>query len=134
MPIRYLLDTNIASFVIKGNFPQVRQRLLKVPMPDVGISVVTEAELRFGVARLPEATTLKTAIEEFLLRVEIHPWNSRAAQHYAYIRAALEREGISLGNLDMMIAAQALASECILVTNDQGFRRVTKLKIEDWTH
>ncbi|MDP9160794.1 MAG: type II toxin-antitoxin system VapC family toxin [Acidobacteriota bacterium] len=133
MPVRYLLDTNIASFIIKGNLPQVRQRLLKIPMSDVGISVVTEAELRFGVARLSEATRLKTAIEEFLLRVEILPWDSRAAQHYAYIRAELQREGIPLGNLDMMIAAQALAAECTLVTNDQGFHRVNKLKIEDWS-
>ena len=133
MPVRYLLDTNMAGLVIRGNFPQVRQRLLKVPMPDVGISVVTEAELRFGVARLPKATRLKTAIDEFLLRVEILPWDSQASQHYARIRALLEREGIPLGNLDVMIAAQALAAECILVTNDQGFHRVKKLKIEDWS-
>ncbi|GAC1437336.1 MAG: type II toxin-antitoxin system VapC family toxin [Terriglobales bacterium] len=133
MPVRYLLDTNIASFVIKSNFPKVRERLLKVPMSDVGISVVTEAELRFGVARLPNATRLKTAIDEFLLRVEILTWDSQAAQQYARIRALLEREGIPLGNLDMMIAAQALAAECILVTNDQGFHLVNKLKIEDWS-
>ena len=57
MAVRYLLDTNTASYVIKGNFPRVRARLLKVPMAEVGISVVTEAELRFGVARRPEATS-----------------------------------------------------------------------------
>ena len=72
MPVRYLLeDQHRQLHYSKGNLPQVRQRLLKVPMSDVGISVVTEAELRFGVARLPEATRLKTAIEEFLIRVEI---------------------------------------------------------------
>ena len=69
MAVRYLLDTNTASYVIKGNFPRVRARLLKVPMAEVGISVVTEAELRFGVARRPEATSLKSVVEEFLLRV-----------------------------------------------------------------
>ena len=132
MAVRYLLDTNTASYVIKGNFPRVRERLLKVPMSQVGISVVTEAELRFGVARLPEATKLKTVVEEFLLRVEVLPWTSEAAQHYARIRAALEREGEPMGNLDMMIAAQALAEEAVLITHDRVFRRVKGLKVEDW--
>jgi tRNA(fMet)-specific endonuclease VapC len=132
MAVRYLLDTNTASYVIKGNFPRVRERLLKVPMSQVGISVVTEAELRFGVARLPEATKLKTVVEEFLLRVEVLPWTSEAAQHYARIRAALEKEGEPMGNLDMMIAAQALAEEAVLVTHDRVFRRVKGLKVEDW--
>ena len=70
MPVRYLLDTNTASYVIKGNFPRVRERLMKTPMAEVGISAITEAELRFGVARKPAAIRLKTAVEEFLLRVE----------------------------------------------------------------
>lgn len=133
MAVRYLLDTNTASYVIKGNFPRVRERLLKVPMAEVGISVVTEAELRFGVARRPEATTLKTVVEEFMLRVEILPWNSEAAQHYAHIRAVLEKEGEPMGNLDMMIAAQAVAADAVLVTHDRVFRRVKGLKIEDWS-
>ena len=93
MLTRYLLDTNMASYVIKGNFPQVRERLLTIPMAEVGISVVTEAELRFGIARKPEAVRLKAAVEEFLLRVEVLPWDSEAAQHYAQVRAVLERAG-----------------------------------------
>jgi len=133
MPTRYLLDTDMASYVIKGNIPRVRERLLKVPMAQVSISVVTEAELRFGVARRPEAVRLKTAVEEFLLRVEVLPWDSEAAQHYARVRAALERAGESMGNLDMMIAAQALAAQAVLVTHDRAFRRVKQVKIEDWT-
>jgi tRNA(fMet)-specific endonuclease VapC len=133
MAVRYLLDTNTASYVIKGNFPHVRQRLLKVPMSEVGISVVTEAELRFGVARLPQAVKLGMAVEEFLLRVEVLPWNSDAAEHYASLRARLEEDGEPMGNLDLMIAAQALAAEATLVTNDRVFRRVRGLRIEDWT-
>jgi tRNA(fMet)-specific endonuclease VapC len=133
MAVRHLLDTNTASYIIKGNFPRVRERLLKVPMAEVGISVVTEAELRFGVARLPEATAMKRVVEEFLLRVESLPWTSAAAQHYARIRAILEREGEPMGNLDLMIAAQALAAEAVLVTHDRVFRRVRGLKREDWS-
>lgn len=132
MAVRYLLDTNTASYVIKGNVPRVRLRLLKVPMAEVGISVVTEAELRFGVARHPEATALKSAVEEFLLRVEALPWNSEAARHYARIRASLEKDGEPMGNLDLMIAAHAVAAEVVLVTRDHVFRRVKGLKVEDW--
>ena len=133
MPVRYLLDTNTVSYIIKGNVPQVRQRLLAVPMAQVAISVITEAELRFGVARKPQAGRLGTAVDEFLLRVEVLPWASDAARHYAQVRAALEREGKLLGNLDLMIAAQTLAVSAILVTNDRAFRRVKRLKIEDWS-
>lgn len=133
MPTRYLLDTNMASYVIKGNIPRVRERLVKVPMAQVAISAVTEAELRFGVARRPEAARLETAVEEFLLRVDSLPWDSAAARNYARVRAALERVGKPMGNLDMMIAAHALAVQAVLVTSDRVFRRVEQLKIQDWS-
>jgi tRNA(fMet)-specific endonuclease VapC len=133
MPVRYLLDTNMASYVIKGNIPRVRERLLRVPMAEVGISVITEAELRFGVARKPAATQLKIAVEEFLVRVEILSWDSGAARQYATIRATLEAIGQPMGNLDMMIAAHGLAAEAAVVTHDQVFRRVNGLKSVDWT-
>jgi tRNA(fMet)-specific endonuclease VapC len=133
MRVRYLLDTNMASYVIKGNFPHGRERLVKVPMSEVGISAVTEAELRFGVAKIPGAARLETAVEEFLLRVEILPWDSAAAHHYAAIRAALERAASPMGNLDMIIAAHALAVAAALVTHDRAFHRIKHLKLEDWT-
>jgi tRNA(fMet)-specific endonuclease VapC len=133
MAVRYLLDTNTVSYIIKGTFPHVRERLLKVPISAVGISVVTEAEMRFGVARLPQATKVAIVVEEFLLRVEVLPWDSPAARQYARLRAALEEHGEPMGNLDLMIAAEALAVDAILVSNDRVFRRVKGLKVEDWT-
>jgi tRNA(fMet)-specific endonuclease VapC len=133
MPIRYLLDTNTVSYIIKGNRPRVREQLLRVVMAEVGISVITEAELWFGLARRPEATRLKTVVEEFLLRVEVLPWDSEAARQYLRIRAALEGGGEPMGNLDLMIAAQAVASELVLVSSDAVFRRVKGLKIRDWS-
>lgn len=133
MAIRYLLDTNMASYVIKGNVPHVRENLRQVPMAEVGISAVTEGELRFGVARKPGAARLHVAVEEFLVRVEILPWDSSAAQHYAVLRCAMEDSGTPMGSLDMMIAAQALAIEAKLVTHDRVFRRLKHLNIQDWT-
>ncbi|MFY9682969.1 MAG: type II toxin-antitoxin system VapC family toxin [Candidatus Sulfotelmatobacter sp.] len=133
MAVRYLLDTNTVSYIIKGIFPHVRERLLKVPISEVRISVITEAELRFGLARLPQATKLAIVVEAFLLRVEVLPWDSPAARHYARLRAVLEEQGEPMGNLDLMIAAEALAAGAILVSNDRAFRRVKGLKVEDWT-
>ena len=133
MSPRYLLDTNTASYIIKGNIPRVRKRLLKVPMSGLLISAVTEAELLYGAARKSNSVRLKTAVDEFLLRVDSLPWDSNAARRYADLRAALEIAGTPMGNLDMMIAAHALAAEAILVTNDRSFFRLKHLKIEDWT-
>ncbi|HTW58485.1 MAG TPA: type II toxin-antitoxin system VapC family toxin [Terriglobales bacterium] len=133
MPVRYLLDTNIASYAIKRNVPQVRVALLSVPMSEIGVSVVTEAELRFGVARRGASAHLKLAVEEFLLRVEILPWDSEAAKRYSELRSALEDSGTPIANFDLMIAAHALAVGATLVTHDRVFRRVKQLKIKDWT-
>lgn len=83
-------------------------------------------------ARRPEAAELKRVVEEFLLRVQSVAWDSEAARHYADIRASLESRGEPMGNVDLMIAAQARAAEVVLVTHDQAFRRVKGLKVEDW--
>lgn len=130
---RYLLDTNIASHIIKGNSPAVDRRLVKVAMAQLAISAVTEGKLRFGAARLPHAVRLHALIEDFFLRVAILPWDSDAAQQYGRLCATLEREGQTMGNLDVMIAAHALALGAVLVTHDHAFGRVRKLRIEDWT-
>ena len=130
---RYLLDTNIASFIIKGNSPAVDRRLAKVAMAQLAVSAVTEGELRFGAARLPHATRLNNLIEDFFLRVAVLPWDSDAAQQYGRLRATPEREGQPMGNLDAMIAAHALALDAILVTNDHAFARIKKLRLADWT-
>jgi tRNA(fMet)-specific endonuclease VapC len=129
----YLLDTNIASYIIKGTSPPVRRRLNQVAMAQLSISAVTEGELRYGVARRPDAAGLRKVVEQFFLRVRIHPWDSEAAQQYGAIRAALEKAGRPMGNLDIMIAAHAVALGAVLVTNDHAFRRIETLRIEDWT-
>jgi len=133
MAIQFLLDTNIATWIIKGSSPAVDRRLVRVPMAQLAISAVSEGELRFGTARLPQAVRLHAMIEDFFLRVAIQPWDSDSARQYGQLRAALAREGQPMGNLDVMIAAHALALNAVLVTNDHAFARIKKLKIEDWT-
>jgi tRNA(fMet)-specific endonuclease VapC len=133
MPVQYLLDTNIASYIIKGNVPAVRRKLLRIPMAQIFISSITEAELRYGVALRPGAVTLERIVEEFLLHVTTMPWDSQAAREYANLRAEIERIGQPMGNLDLLIAAHALSLGAVLVTSDRAFSRIKKLKIENWT-
>lgn len=131
---RYMLDTNIASYIIKGQQAAIRERLRNVPMTNICISAITEAELLRGVARKPEARRLAVIVKEFLLRVEILPWDSAAANAYAQLRTACENDGKSLGVMDMLIAAHSFAVGAILVSNDRAFYNVEHhLMLEDWT-
>jgi tRNA(fMet)-specific endonuclease VapC len=131
---RFMLDTNVASYIIKGANDAVQKRLENVPMASLCISAVTQAELLRGVAKKPDAKQLPMVVNEFLLRVEILPWDSRAAEAYAALRTAIEKEGKPLGAMDMLIAAHAASSGAILVTNDKAFYNVRKhLSLEDWT-
>jgi len=132
MAPRFLLDTNTASYIIKGNNPGVERRLSKVPISDVALSVISEAELRFGVARLPQARRLPELVENFLSLVTVLPWDSDCARSYGALRAMLEREGRTMGNLDMMIAAHALATGLTLITSDRAFSRIRRLRVENW--
>ena len=132
-PPSYLLDTNTASFLIRGNPPQVLEHLAHVTAVQIAISSVTEAELLFGLERRPQATLLWKVVMRFLDRATILPWDSAAARQYARLRSALELIGRPLSALDTMVAAHALARDLVLVTNDRAFGQVSNLKLEDWT-
>jgi tRNA(fMet)-specific endonuclease VapC len=130
----YMLDTNIASHVIKGDIPIVRERLAAVPMHSLTVSVATEAELLYGVAKRGHPHGLSTRVQAFLARVEVLPWTRDVAQVYANLRARCEAAGVGLAPMDMMIAAHAKASDAILITRDRAFSRVPDgLLLEDWT-
>jgi tRNA(fMet)-specific endonuclease VapC len=130
----YLLDTNIVSHAIKGDIPDVRQRLVQVPMHEVAVSAVTQAELLYGVAKRGHPVGLATRVREFLIRVEILAWSPDVARVYGDLRAACEAAGVTLAAMDMMIAAHAKALGAILVTRDRVFDRIPGgLNVEDWT-
>jgi tRNA(fMet)-specific endonuclease VapC len=132
MAIRYLLDTNTVSFHIRQSSPLLQRRLRATPAASVALSVITEMEIRYGLARNP---TLKIApsIEAFLQGITILALTSEAAQHYARVREELDARGTPIGPLDLLIAAHALSLGATLITTDLGeFRRVTGLHCEDW--
>ena len=127
----YMLDTNMVSHIIKRQ-PQAIARLLEVPMHSVCISAVTAGELAFGLAKRPQALALREAVNEFLRRVEVMPWDAAVAQTYGTLRAALDKNGTPLAALDLQIAAHALHVNATLVSNDRVFARVGGLAVEDW--
>ena len=126
-----MLDTNMVSHIIKRQ-PQAIARLLEVPMHSVCISAVTAGELAFGLAKRPQALALREAVNEFLRRVEVMPWDAAVAQTYGTLRAALDKNAMPLAALDLQIAAHALHLKAMLVSNDKAFAQVGLLVVEDW--
>jgi tRNA(fMet)-specific endonuclease VapC len=130
--VTYLLDTNTVSFLFRGNEP-VSRRLASTPIEQVAISVMTEAELEYGLASRPQATRLRHAVDEFLRRATVIDWTREDARCYGALRARLEKRGVAIAALDLLIATQALRLDATLISNDQCFRRITGLKLDDWT-
>lgn len=131
--VRYLLDTNTVSFHIRRSSPALQRRLRRVEAAQVALSVVTEMEIRYGLARNPRLS-IASLVEEFLAGISILPLDSTVARAYGRVRASLESAGRTIGPLDLMIGAHALAVGAVLVTNNvQEFRRVPGLRVQDWT-
>jgi tRNA(fMet)-specific endonuclease VapC len=128
----YMLDTNTISYIVKGRSMAARQSMSAL-QHSVCVSTVVEAELRYGLAKRPEATALRMATETFLRSVMILDWGSAEAVVYGHLRAKQEASGQSLDYFDLMIAAHAIASQSILVSSDKVFRQVDDLPgLVDW--
>lgn len=133
--MRYLLDTNIVSHVIKGTSAAAQQRLQQVPMTALAISAVTLGEMQYGLAKCGHPPGLTQLIHEFLLRVDVLPWDAHTATCYGDLRSRCQASGITLGALDMMIAAHAVAADCTLVSDDRAFARIPGgLLLDNWTN
>ena len=131
---RYMLDTDTCSYIMKRSHPLVLKRLQTVPVTDVCMSVVTKAELLYGVEVSPRRAQDAAALAAFLPYVDALDFTDDAASHYAAIRADLKRRGAMIGANDLFIAAHARALGLTLVTNNTAeFERVKDLGIENWT-
>jgi tRNA(fMet)-specific endonuclease VapC len=130
--MRYLLDTDTCIYALKRN-ATVIGNMLSRSRSDIGLSVVTEAELRTGAAKSSSPTKTLHLVENFLGPLAILEFTSADAAAYALVRARLERAGTPVGPLDTLIAAQAVARELTLVTNNQReFARVSGLRLDNW--
>ena len=132
--MRYLLDTNICIFLINRHSKNIQERFRKVSVELVAVSSVTTSELRYGVGKSAKQKQNSSALEKFLLPLSVLPYDDAASKQYGTLRSYLEREGKSIGAMDMMIAAHALSLDLIIVTNNtKEFSRVPGIRIEDWS-
>lgn len=132
--MQYMLDTNICIYLIKNRSDTVLARLRGFRTGEIGISVVTVAELQYGVAKSQQRERNQAALEAFLLPLDIADFVVETTVIYGEIRAHLEKQGRPLGPLDTLIATHALSLGVPLVTtNTREFARIEGLRVEDWT-
>lgn len=130
---RFMLDTDTCSYIMKRSHPLVVKRLQSIAVGEVCMSVITKAELLYGVEVSPRRAHDGAALAAFLPYVDAVPFDEDATVHYAEIRATLKRRGTLIGANDLFIAAHARALDLTLVTNNMGeFERVDGLKLENW--
>lgn len=129
---RYLLDTNILSDLVRNPQGQIAQQIARVGEGAVCTSIIVAAELRFGAAKR-RSERLTTQLEKILGALDVQAFDAPADVAYGRIRAQLEAAGLPIGGNDMLIAAHALSTGSIVVTDNQReFERVADLQIENW--
>jgi len=127
-----LLDTNTCIYIINNRPPNVLERFRKYKAGEVGISSIAASELAYGVAKSGSVKNRK-ALDMFLAPLKVLPFDSQCLWFYADLRASLEKQGLTIGAMDTLIAAHALSIDGTLVTNNlKEFARVPKLKLENW--
>ncbi|GAN81992.1 type II toxin-antitoxin system VapC family toxin [Acidocella aminolytica] len=130
--MRYLLDTNILSDLIRHPQGRVAEQIRRVGEAEVCTSIIVAAELRFGAAKRGSAR-LAQQLETVLSVLDVAPFEQPADEAYGAIRAQLELAGTPIGGNDLLIAAQAKALGCTVVTdNEREFGRVDGLACENW--
>jgi tRNA(fMet)-specific endonuclease VapC len=131
--LTFLLDTDICIEALRRRSEALLQRLKRYTPLDVAVSVVTEAELQFGAANSGAPDRNREGVVSFLAPFTILPLDRACVPAYADLRRDLERAGQRIGDLDMLIAAQALTFGLTVVTNNiREFRRVPGLRVENW--
>ena len=124
----FMLDTDICSYIIRENPKELKDVFITHQNDIICISVITYTELAYGALNNP-SKQLKQKLEQFISLVQIIDWTEGCAHQYAKIRQALTAAGTPIGNMDMLIAAAALATDAELVTNNKKhFRLVPGLK------
>lgn len=130
--MRYLLDTNIVSDLVRNPQGRIAQRIRKVGEDKICTSIIVAAELRYGAAK-KGSLQLSAQLEAVLGAIEVVPLESPADIAYGSVRAQLEKVGRPIGSNDLLIAAQAIALGYIVVTdNESEFARVQDLRHENW--
>jgi len=136
--ISYMLDTCICSFIMRESPVSVLEKLQSVvnKQHQVVISAITYQEMQFGLLGKNAKPKHAVLVSEFLKRVDgILPWDKEAVDATTEVKRELMAKGTPIGNNDTAIAGHAIATNCLLVTNNtREFSRVDRLRYEDWVH
>ncbi len=135
--VQYLIDTDISSYIIKHKPTQVKAKFDSLTLNSLAISAITQAELLYGLKKLPENHQLHEQVQRYLLLIPVLDWTANAGAYYADIHHHLRSTGQTIGEMDMMIASHALAINAVLVTNNnKHYQRIVDmdigLQIENW--
>lgn len=130
---RYMLDTDTCSYIIKNRPAHVAERFRALKMEQLCISIITYAELLYGVERSSSTRVNRSVVDSFIAHLDVLDWDREAAGYYAHIRTTLEQQGQPIGGMDMQIGSHALSQGIVLVTNNtRHFERIAGLKLETW--
>lgn len=134
--MKYMLDNNIVSYLLRGQFASLEQRILNTAYDQICISVITAGELAYGFSRANSSrrlVSMQAKLSKFLQTIVTQPLPAGVAEQYGQIRSALEKKGTPIGGNDLWLAAHALGEDLVLVTNNtREFERVAGLKLENW--
>ncbi len=132
--MKYLLDTNICIYIIKKKPDKVIKHFYENKPGEIAVSGITVAELYYGIEKSSKPNINTIALQEFLQPLIILDYLQRDAEVYGKIRFGLEKKGLPIGAMDLLIASQALSRELTLITNNEReFKRIKGIKIENWT-
>ena len=132
--MRFMLDTNTCVDLIRQRNDRILRRMLRLKPDDLCVSSVTLSELEYGAAKSADPGRNRLALATFMTPLSVMPYDDAVAPVYGKLRAELERAGTPIGPLDTLIAAHALSLGLTVVTdNEREFRRVSGLKVENWT-
>jgi len=129
----FLLDTNICIYAINGRHPRLTKKLLSVHPSEILVSSITVGEMEYGAAKSHWGERTRQIMHAFLANYDTLPFTEQDAALFGAFRAQLEAAGITIGVLDVMIAAQGVANNLTVVThNTREFIRIPGIKLEDW--
>lgn len=130
--LAYMLDTNICIYVMK-NYPQELREKFNSLAEQLSISSITLGELHYGAEKSARRAENLIAVEHFVARLDVLPFDAKAAAHYGQVRAELERAGTPCGPHDMQIGGHARSQGLIIVTNNmREFSRMKGIRVENW--
>ena len=131
--MQYLLDTNTCIYFLNRTSENIIKRMKDLAPADIKLSSITVAELFFGAEKSKEKKKNLTIVQAFTENFAHIPFDSNCCKNYAEIRTSLEKKGLPIGPMDLLIASISLTHNLTLVTNNEKeFKRVRGLAVENW--